>query len=82
MNLCSRSSFQRLIRGDLGCGHHYKKPKEIQQKKETFRERKKPKIYLGYVTYITKLIEVEPTTYEKETECQEWKKEMGNNIIL
>lgn len=32
--------------------------------KGNFRERKRPKIYSGYAAYLTKLIEVEPTTFE------------------
>jgi len=33
--------------------------------KGSFRERKIPKIYLGYATYMMKLIEEEPPTYEE-----------------
>lgn len=41
--------------------------------KGTFRESKKPKRYSGYATYMTKLIEVEPSTFEEAVNHQEWK---------
>eukprot|EP00253_Pinus_taeda_P029049 PITA_29049 len=40
--------------------------------KGTFRESKRLKRYYGYVAYITKLIEVEPSSYEDVAKHQEW----------
>lgn len=39
--------------------------------KGTFRERKGPNRYLGYASYMTKLIEVKPTTFEEATHQEE-----------
>lgn len=41
--------------------------------KGTFKERRKPKRYSGYATYMTKLIEAKTATYEKTAEHQVWK---------
>jgi hypothetical protein len=43
----------------------------------TFRESKKPKRYSGYATYMTKLIEAEPSTFEEVVNHQEWKDAMN-----
>jgi len=48
--------------------------------KGTFREIKKPKRYSGYATYMTKLIEAEPSTFEEVVNHQEWKDAMKKNI--
>jgi len=42
----------------------------------TFRECKRPKIYSRYATYMTKLIEVELTTFEEFFHEEEWNKVM------
>lgn len=42
-----------------------------------FRESKKLKRYSGYATYMSKLIEDEPSTFEEATKHQEWKNEMN-----
>lgn len=36
------------------------------------RESERPKMYFGYATYMTKLIEVESSSYEDATKNQEW----------
>jgi len=45
--------------------------------KGSFRERKKPKRYSRYVAYMTKLIEAEPSTFEKVVNHQESKDAMN-----
>jgi len=42
--------------------------------KGTFGERKRPKKYSGYATYITKLIEAKLTTFEEVIHEEKWKK--------
>eukprot|EP00253_Pinus_taeda_P022805 PITA_22805 len=43
----------------------------------SFRESKRPKKYSGYVAYMTKLIEAEPSTFEEDVEHREWKDAMN-----
>ena len=45
--------------------------------KGSFRESKKPKRYSGYVAYMTKLIEAEPSIFEEVVNNQEWKYAMN-----
>jgi len=45
--------------------------------RDTFRESKKPKRYLGYAAYTTKLIEAEPSTFEEAIKHQRWKDAMN-----
>jgi len=42
-----------------------------------FRESKKPKRYSGYATYMSKLIEDEPSTFEEASNRSEWKSAMN-----
>ena len=49
---------------------------EVHTTKGTIRESKRPKRYFGYATYMTKLIEVEPSSYEDATKHQEWRNPM------
>lgn len=44
--------------------------------KGTFRESKRSKRYYGYATYMTKLIEAEPSTFEDAAHKELWKKAM------
>ena len=44
--------------------------------KGSFRESKKPKRYSGYVAYMTKLIEVKPSTFKEAEHEEVWKKAM------
>lgn len=41
------------------------------------RESKRPKIYVWYVSYMMKLIEAEPSTFEEAIKNQEWKDAMN-----
>lgn len=43
----------------------------------SFRESKRPKRYYGYVAYMTKLIEIKPSTFEEDVEHREWKYAMN-----
>ena len=43
----------------------------------TLRARKTPKRYFGYATYMTKLIESKPSTFEEVVNNQEWKDAMN-----
>lgn len=44
--------------------------------KGTFRERKRPKRYSGYVAYMIKLIEAKPSTFEEVVHQEVRKKDM------
>jgi hypothetical protein len=39
----------------------------------TFRESKKPKRFSSYATWMKKLINEEPTTFEEEAQKKQWK---------
>ena len=45
--------------------------------KGTFRGSKNPKIYSGYATYIMKLIEEKPSTFEEVVKNKKWKDAMN-----
>jgi hypothetical protein len=42
----------------------------------TFRKSKRPKIFSSYATYMTKLLEEEPTTFEEVVQKGQWKEAM------
>ena len=48
----------------------------------TFKESNKPKRYFGYESYLKKLIEAEPSTFEEVINHQEWKDAMNEDINL
>lgn len=45
--------------------------------KDTFRESKKLKIYSGYTTFMTKLIQAESSTFKEVVNHREWKNAMN-----
>ena len=44
--------------------------------KGTFKESKRPHRYSGYVAFISKIIDSEPTTFEEANRLQVWKEAM------
>ena len=42
----------------------------------TFRKSKRPKIFSSYATYMTKLLDEEPTTFEEAIQKKQWKEAM------
>jgi hypothetical protein len=42
----------------------------------TFRKSKRPKIFSSYATYMTKLLDEEPTTFEEAVQKEQWKEAM------
>ena len=42
----------------------------------TFRKSKRPKIFSSYATYMTKLLDEEPTTFEEAVQKGQWKEAM------
>lgn len=44
--------------------------------KGTLRERKRPKMYSGYVSYMKKIVEEDPSTFEENAHQEVWKKSM------
>jgi hypothetical protein len=42
----------------------------------TFRKSKRPKRFSSYATYMTKLLDEEPTTFEEEVQKEQWKEAM------
>jgi len=50
--------------------------------KGTFRENKKPKIYIVYADYMKKLIEAKLSTFEEVVNHQEWKYSMNEEYLL
>ena len=55
---------------------HYKMPKDMEAPMGTFRESRRPKRYSSYAAYMTKLIQVEPSTFEEAVQQEFWKKAM------
>ena len=57
---------------------------KVTAPKGTFRESKRPHRYSGYVSFISKIIDSEPTTFEEANKLQVWKEVMQeeyNSII-
>ena len=54
---------------------------KVTAPKGTFRESKRPHRYSGYVAFMSKIIDSEPTTFEEDNKLQVWKEACKKNTI-